>query len=285
MGEAMAADTLWQQFRRRLPRAPMRLVAFCAALPLLLMLAAALYGHDGHAVDLGAVLAAPSLSHPLGCDTLGRDQLARLAEGLRLSLGIGLLVVAISAVVGISIGLVAGWFGSWIDVLLMRTADVVLSFPGILLAIAMAAMLGPGIDKLTLALVAVGWVGYARLTRAQVLSLKNVPYIEAARACGTPLPTIALRHLLPNIAAPLLVEASFGLAAVIIGEAGLSFLGVGVQPPDASLGTMIREGSRLMLVAPTMVLWPGLALFAIVMAVNIFGDALRDALDVKREQR
>jgi peptide/nickel transport system permease protein len=256
----------------------------CLALPLLVLIASALYGLDGHAVNLDAVLASATLAHPLGCDALGRDVLARLSEGLRLSLMVGVSVICFGGMVGISIGLISGWMGGRIDALLMRLADIVLSFPGILLAIAMAAMLGPGVDNLILALVVVGWVGFARLTRAQVLSLKGVPFVEAARANGLGFPYIAVRHLLPNIAAPLLVEASFGLAAVVIGEAGLSFLGVGVQPPDASLGTMIREGSRLMLVSPQLVIWPGLVLFALVMAVNLLGDALRDHLDVRRQQ-
>ena len=167
----------------------------------------------------------------------------------------------------------------------MRLADIVLSFPGILLAIALAAMLGAGVDNLIMALVAVGWVGFARLTRAQVLSFRQAPFVEAALASGSGMLYIGWRHLLPNIAAPLLVEASFGLAAVIIGEAGLSFLGVGVQPPDASLGTMIREGTRLMLVSPMLVVWPGLVLFLLVMAVNLLGDALRDYLDVRTEKK
>jgi len=192
------------------------------------------------------------------------------------------VVIGIGAFLGISIGVTAGWFGGFVDSLLMRLADIVLSFPGILLAIALAAMLGPGVDKLVLALVAVGWVGFARLSRAQVLSLKSTPFVDAAVASGSGSIYIGVRHLLPNIAAPLLVEASFGLAAVIIGEAGLSFLGIGVQPPDASLGTMIREGTSLMLVSPLLVVWPGAVLFLLVMAVNLLGDALRDHLDVRR---
>jgi len=188
----------------------------------------------------------------------------------------------LGAIIGITIGVLAGWHGGWLDIILMRIADVVLSFPGILLAIALAAMLGPGVENLVLALVVVGWVGFARLSRVQVLSLKSAAYIEAALANGMGFLYITTRHLLPNIAAPLLVEASFGLAAVMIGEAGLSFLGVGVQAPDASLGTMIREGTRLMLVEPSLVIWPGLMLFLVVMMVNLLGDTLRDYLDVKR---
>lgn len=258
-------------------------MGLCLLLPALVLLAGAWLGTDGHAVDLDAVLAGVSSAHPLGCDALGRDVLARLAEGLRLSFAVGISVVLLGGIAGIAIGMLAGWVGGWPDVLLMRLADIVLSFPGILLAIALAAMLGPGVDNLIMALVAVGWVGFARLARAQVRSLKNVPYVEAALASGSGAGYIAMRHLLPNIAAPLLVEASFGLAAVIIGEAGLSFLGVGVQPPDASLGTMIREGTRLMLVSPMLVIWPGLTLFMLVMAVNLLGDALRDRLDVRMD--
>jgi len=265
-------------------KSALRLAAVCLAFPLLVMVFAAIRHLDGHAIDLNAVLAGANSAHWLGTDALGRDVLARLSEGLQLSLLVGVTVVMFGGVVGISIGMLAGWMGGWVDILLMRFADIVLSFPGILLAIALAAMLGPGIDNLVMALVAVGWVGFARLSRAQVLSLKSVPFVEAAIANGSSLIYIAVRHVLPNIAAPLFIEASFGLAAVVIGEAGLSFLGVGVQPPDASLGTMIREGTRLMLVAPALVIWPGMVLFALVMAVNLLGDALRDKLDVRMDQ-
>ncbi len=254
---------------------------FLLLIPLLVLLAAAVMQTDGHAVDLDAVFADASMAHPLGCDALGRDLLARLAEGLQLSLSVGIAVVCLGGVIGISIGMFAAWMGGWLDAVLMRFADIVLSFPGILLAIALAAMLGPGVENLIIALVAVGWVGFSRLSRAQVLALKHAPFVEASLAGGSSVRYVAVRHLLPNIAAPLLVEASFGLAAVVIGEAGLSFLGVGVQPPDASLGTMIREGTRLMLVEPLLVIWPGLILFLLVMAVNLLGDHLRDRLDVK----
>jgi len=264
-------------------RSAVSLAAACLSLPLMVLLAALFTGLDGHAIDLDAVLNGMNVSHLLGTDALGRDVLARLSEGLQLSLLVGLTVVLFGGMVGISIGMLAGWMGGWVDAALMRVADIVLSFPGILLAIALAAMLGPGIDNLVMALVAVGWVGFARLSRAQVLSFKSVPFVEAAIANGSGVSYIALRHLLPNIAAPLLVEASFGLAAVIIGEAGLSFLGVGVQPPDASLGTMIREGTSLMLVSPALVIWPGMVLFSLVMAVNLLGDALRDKLDVRMD--
>lgn len=260
------------------------LLFICLALPMMVMLTSMLLGMDGHAVNLDMVLAGASAEHLLGCDSLGRDVLARLAEGLQLSVFVGITVVMFGAIIGITMGVLSGWYGGWLDIILMRIADVVLSFPGILLAIALAAMLGPGVENLIFALVVVGWVGFARLSRVQVLSLKSSAYIEAALANGMGFFYITTRHLLPNIAAPLLVEASFGLAAVMIGEAGLSFLGVGVQAPDASLGTMIREGTRLMLVEPSLVIWPGLMLFLVVMMVNLLGDTLRDYLDVKRVQ-
>jgi len=270
-------------------RRTLLLTGSCVALPLLIMAWAGLwhiiYGIDAYAIDLDQVLADTSWLHPLGCDALGRDVLMRLAGGIELSLMVGIVVIVSGGTLGIGIGMIAAWYGGWIDAMLMRLADIVLSFPGILLAIAMAAMLGPAIENLILALVAVGWVGFARLSRVQALSLKHAPFIEAARANSAGITFITTRHLLPNIAAPLLVEASFGLAAVIIGEAGLSFLGVGVQPPDTSLGTMIREGTHMMLVVPNLVIWPGMVLFALVMAVNLLGDALRDTLDVKHVEK
>jgi len=262
---------------------PLIFAAGCLGIVAIVPVAALFYGANSHAVDLDAVLSPASMLHPLGCDALGRDLLARLAEGIQLSLAVGFSVMAISASIGISVGIIAGWAGGWLDMILMRLTDIVLSFPGILLAIALAAVLGPGVDKLVIALTAVGWVGFARLSRAQVLSLKHQIFVQAARVCGSTASFIGWRHLLPNIAAPLLVEASFGLAAVIIGEAGLSFLGIGVQPPAASLGTMIREGTRLMLVQPSLVIWPGFSLFLLTMAVNLIGDALRDILDVRTD--
>ncbi|MDQ6961912.1 MAG: ABC transporter permease [Mariprofundaceae bacterium] len=251
------------------------------SIPFLLLIAGYLHPANAYQVDLDQILAPASWSHPLGCDELGRDVLARMAQAICLSLSISLAVIIFGGSLGISIGIVAAWYGGIGDTLLMRLADIILSFPGILLAIALAAMLGPGIDNLFIALLTVGWVGFARLSRAQVLSLKNSAYIQAAIACGSSLPSIAFRHLLPNIAAPLLVEASFGLAAVMIAEAGLSFLGVGVQPPTASLGSMIREGTRFLLIEPWLVIWPGLVLFMLVMAINLWGDHLRDKLDVR----
>jgi peptide/nickel transport system permease protein len=190
-------------------------------------------------------------------------------------------VVLISTLVGSLLGATAAYIGGWLDQLLVRVVDTFLAFPGILLAIALAGVMGPGIGNVIIALSLVGWVGYARLARAQVLSLKQRDHVTAAIALGQGRVYIIRHHLLPLITAPLIVEATFGIAAVVIAEAGLSFLGLGVQPPDASWGSMIRDGTRYMLVAPHLVLAPGLAIMLVVLAVNLLGDRLRDWLDIR----
>lgn len=183
--------------------------------------------------------------------------------------------------VGCLIGVVSAWQGGWVDNLIMRVCDVFLAFPGILLAISMAAVLGPGIENVIIALSIVGWVGFARLARSQTLVVKQRDHVMAARALGTPGRRIIFKHLLPLIFAPLIVEATFTLSGLIIAEAGLSFLGLGVQPPDPSWGSMIRDGASYLLVAPHMVIITGAALLSLVLAINLLGDQLRDYLDVK----
>lgn len=236
-------------------------------------------------VNLPNVLAPGSFDEWLGYDDLGRPILDRLVVGARTSFLVAAAVVGVSLLVGVLVGTISAYIGGWTDFLLVRLIDVFLAFPGILLAIALAGVLGPSIENVVMALSAVGWVGYARLARAQVLSVKERDHVHAAVAIGTSTPTIVVRHLLPLISAPLIVEASFGTASVIIGEAGLSFLGVGVQPPHASWGSMIRDGTRYMLVAPHVVIAPGLTLMGVVLALNVLGDRLRDWLDVKRHTR
>lgn len=238
-----------------------------------------------NAIDLPNILAPGSLDEWLGYDDLGRPIFDRLVVGARTSLLVAMAVVGISLVIGSLLGTIGAYIGGWTDLILVRLIDVFLAFPGILLAIALAGVMGPGIDNVVIALSVVGWVGYARLARAQVLSVKERDHVHAAVAIGTSTPIIITRHLLPLISAPLIVEASFGMASVIIGEAGLSFLGLGVQPPAASWGSMIRDGTRYMLVAPHMVIAPGLALMFVVLAINVLGDRLRDWLDVKSQTR
>ena len=232
-------------------------------------------------IDLPGILAPPAPGSLLGNDDLGRPVLDRLLIGARTSFAVGLGVVALSAVLGTLVGGAAALAGGWMDLTLMRIVDVFLAFPGILLAIALAGIMGPGIDNLIIALAAVGWVGYARLARAQILSLKQRDHVAAARALGAGPGRVLLRHLLPLAMAPLIVEATFGIAGAVIAEAGLSFLGLGVQPPQASWGSMIRDGVGYMLVAPHLVLAPGLAILLVVLSVNLIGDSLRDRLDVR----
>jgi len=232
-------------------------------------------------IDLSRILAPPTMDSPLGDDDLGRPVLDRLLIGARTSLAVGLGVVALSAVLGSLVGGAAALAGGWIDLLAVRTVDVFLAFPGILLAIALAGILGPGIDNVIIALAAVGWVGYARLVRAQVLTLKQRDHVVAARALGAGQGRILLRHLLPLAVAPLIVEATFGISGAVVAEASLSFLGLGVQPPQASWGSMIQNGVAYMLVAPHLVLAPGIAILLVVLSVNLMGDALRDRLDIR----
>ena len=231
-------------------------------------------------VDLAQLLMPPDALAWLGHDELGRSVWQRLVVGSRASLAVAVTVVVISAVVGIVIGLIAGYFGGWADRIISRLVDVFLAFPGILLAIAIAAVLGPGLENTVFALAAMGWIGFARLARAQALTLRHREHVQAAITLGCGHARIIRVHLLPLIAAPVTVEASFGVANVVIAEAGLSFLGLGVQPPDTSWGSMIRDGVRYLLVAPHLVIAPGMALFLVVLSANLMGDALRDRLDV-----
>jgi len=244
-------------------------------------LAAPLLGLAPDEIHLDKILAGPELASWLGHDDLGRDILARLLAGAGISLGVAATVTLATFSIGTTLGLVAGYYSGRLDRLLMYVTDVFLAFPGILLAIAFAAVLGPGIGNLILALCLTSWVGYARLTRAQALSLRGRQHVQAAQALGASTSRILLRHVLPLLAAPLLVEATFSIAGLVIAEASLSFLGLGIQPPHASWGSMLRDGVRYLLVAPHYVLAVGLSLMSLVLAVNVLGDRLRDAWDVK----
>ncbi len=232
-------------------------------------------------VDLPKILAGPGSDALLGHDDLGRPLWDRLVVGSRTSFFVAFWVIGISLMLGSFIGTLSAWLGGVWDHILVRVVDIFLAFPGILLAIALAGILGPGIENVVIALATVGWVGFARLARAQTLSLKHRDHVQAAQALGSSSMRIIFRHLIPLLAAPLIVEATFGVAGVVISEAGLSFLGLGVQPPAASWGSMIRDGTRYMLVAPHLVLVPGIALMLVVLSVNLLGDRLRDVMDVK----
>ena len=229
-----------------MPRAPSSKRAGVAAAALLggLVLVAALLAGAGepNRQNLAEGLAGPSLSHPLGQDKLGRDQLARVLNGARVSLTVGFVSVGFALIIGVLVGTVSGYAGGPVDFVLMGLVDVLLAFPGILLAIAMAAVLGPSLHNVIVALAVIGWTGYARLVRGEVLALREREHVEAAVALGVPTRDVLLRHVLPLLVAPLAVQATFGVAGAVVAEASLSFLGVGVQAPTASWGTMLNEG-------------------------------------------
>jgi peptide/nickel transport system permease protein len=232
------------------------------------------------AQDLPTRLAGPTAAHWMGTDELGRDILSRTIFGARVSMLVGISVVFGAGIVGLAIGSLAGYCGGWFDGLVnIVLINAFLSFPGILLAIAFAAFLGPGIGKVILALIVTGWAGYARLARAQILQAKEMEYVLAARSLGASPARILLRHLLPNILQPVLVQATIGMAGAILAESTLSFLGVGVLAPMASWGAMLNDARSHLFDAPHMVIFPTLAIMVAVLAFNLLGDALRDWMD------
>jgi peptide/nickel transport system permease protein len=236
--------------------------------------------HDPAAIDLPSRLAPPSAAHWFGTDELGRDILSRVVFGARISMLVGTSVVAFALLLGLVVGSIAGYYGGRVD----RFVNVIvmnafLSFPGILLAIAFVAFLGPGILNLILALSIGGWVGYARLVRAQVLATREREFVEAARALGASDWRVITRHILPNMIQPVIVQAAIGMAGAVLAEATMSFLGLGVPPPATSWGSMLNDGRAHLFDAPHLVLFPAVAVMLAVLSFNFIGDALRDYLD------
>jgi peptide/nickel transport system permease protein len=262
-------------------------VWFHAGVAVLILLAASsllaplLAPHDPLQQSLDKDLLAYSSDHPLGTDKLGRDILSRTIYGGRISLLTGIATVLISLVIGVAAGSLSGYLGGWLDLLFMRLVDILMAFPGILLAIALTAVLGPGLDHVILALCLIGWTGYARLVRGEILSLREREFVQAARGLGAPPRRIIIRHLIPNLLPPLLIQATFGLAAAIVAEGSLSFLGLGVEPPTPSWGSMLNDGRQFLLVAPHLTTYPGLALMFTVLALNIVGDTLQERLQMR----
>jgi len=270
---------LWRLRRRRVA---MFGLAIVAAFVVLALAAPWIAPHDPIATSWGAIRKAPSSEHWFGTDEIGRDVLSRVVWGTQASLLAGVVSVSISLALGVPIGLLAGFLGGIVDGLISRVTDAFLACPFLILAIAMAAFLGP---SLTNAMIAIGVSAtpiFVRLTRAQVLNVKVEDYIEAARAVGNPPWRIALRHVLPNVTAPLIVQATLAIAAAVIAEASLSFLGLGQQPPAPSWGSMLNTAKNYVDQAPWMAIWPGLAIFCLVLAFNLLGDGLRDALDPRQ---
>jgi peptide/nickel transport system permease protein len=234
--------------------------------------------NDPLATDLTRVLAPPGLGHWLGCDALGRDLLARTLWGARLSLAVSATVVLLSLTTGGIIGASAALAGGRVDSIVMRAVDVVLAFPGFLLALALAAILGPGVFDLVVALTAMGWTGYARLVRGEVLTLREREFVAAARALGAPPWRLLLRHIFPGLAGPVAVQATFGIGGIIVAEAALSFLGLGARPPTPSWGNMLDSARAFLLVAPHLAIVPGAAIGVSVLGFNLLGDGLAQAI-------
>ncbi|MGC1159795.1 MAG: ABC transporter permease [Acidobacteriaceae bacterium] len=255
-------------------------VALMIAFLAMALFAPVLAPYNPAALDLVHRLAAPDRAHWLGTDELGRDILSRMIWGARLSLTVAVSVVGLSFLLGLIFGGIAGYYGRWLDVTINTfLMNAFLALPGILLAIAFVAFLGPGLLNLILALSIGGWVGYARLVRAQVLAVREREFVEAARAVGASNLRIFTRHILPNILQPLIVQAAIGMAGAVLAEATLSFLGLGVPPPAASWGSMLNDARPFLFDAPHLVVFPAIAVMLCVLSFNFLGDALRDYLD------
>ena len=263
-------------------------LAVLGALVLLLAVAAAVLAPnlplaDPDIVDTPNRLRPPLTDgHPLGTDEFGRDLLSRLVWGARVSLLAGVGTAALAMLVGVLLGVLGGYYTGWVEAIVMRLTDVLMAFPYILLAIAIVAGLGPGLRNAMVAIAIVGFPLYTRLVRGVVLSVKQLEFVEAARALGSADRTILVRHVVPQFVSPVLVTFSLDVGAKILATAGLSFLGLGTQPPTADWGSMLATGRQFVILSPHVVLLPGLAIFVIVFAVNLVGDALRDALDPRR---
>ncbi len=261
-------------------------LALTLLLFLLAILAPWIAPRDPVAQDLPARLLGPSAGHWMGTDELGRDVMSRVLYGARISMLVGVSVVAGAALVGVTLGALAGYFGGWLDrIINSLLTNAFLSFPGILLAIAFAAFLGAGIGKVILALIITGWAGYARLARAQVLKTKEMDYVLAARSLGASHTRILLRHIMPNAIQPVMIQMSIGMAGAILAESTLSFLGLGVLAPAPSWGAMLNDASYYLFSAPHLVAFPALAIMAAVLGFNLLGDALRDWLDPKMKSQ
>jgi len=237
-----------------------------------------------HEINLDNKLTPPSIEHWMGTDDKGRDILSRILYGSRLSMGVGFAAVIFGAFFGISLGLIAGYYGKWIDSIIMRCMDVLLAFPGILLALAIVSALGPSLVNVTIAVGAFSVPLFARIVRGSTLEVKQLEYIDAIRSLGAKDGTIIFKHILPNILSPIIVQGTLRVATAILSAAGLSFLGLGAQPPSSEWGTMLSSGRDFLFTAPYIAIFPGLAIAFLVLGFNIFGDGLRDAFDPRMKK-
>lgn len=265
-----------------------KLICFSILVIMLLLMAVFakhLCPYDPYAQDLLQAQKAPSMEHIFGTDRYGRDMFSRVLVGSTISIYATLLLVVIVTVFGTVIGVLCGWFGGVFDTILMRISDLFLAFPSLVFALAVAGVLGGGIQNAVIALAVIGWPKFARLARGLTLSQKDAPYLMAVKMSGSSVPKILFRHVLPNTAGPILVTAVLDIGTMMMELAGLSFLGLGVQPPMAEWGSMINDGRSMLQIAPWMVLAPGAAIFVTVMIFNLFGDTLRDYLDPKQRKK
>jgi ABC-type dipeptide/oligopeptide/nickel transport system permease subunit len=274
MGEMRAASVRFVRHRLALASA-----AFVVAVVLAAVLAPWVAPHDPLTQDLVRILAPPSLAHPLGTDDLGRDVLSRLVHGARLSLLASLMAVAIAVVLGVPFGLLSGYLGGWTDDAIMRVSDAVQSIPALILAMAIAAALGPSLFHVMVAVGVVFAPRFARLVRGQVLALREELFVEGARAVGATHWRVLARHVFPNVLSPIIVQVSVSLAFALLAETSLSFLGVGIRPPSPSWGADVGRGYRFMRLAPWLVFMPGMAILLTTLAFNFIGDGIRDAVD------
>ncbi|HUH85381.1 MAG TPA: ABC transporter permease [Stellaceae bacterium] len=274
-------DRPWRRALSRLVRRRGAIIGAVLALSFILMavLAPLIAPYDPLATDWSAVRQAPGLLHLMGTDDLGRDVLSRVIFAARASMGAGVVAVSIALTLGVPIGLVSGYVGGLVDGVLMRMTDAMLACPFLILAIALASFLGGNLGNAMIAIGISAIPAFIRLTRAQTLSTKVEDYVEAAKAVGNPHWRIVLRHILPNVVSAIMVQVTLAMAAAIIAEASLSFLGLGQQPPDASWGSMLNTARNFLAQAPWMAWWPGLAIFTAALSFNLLGDGLRDALD------
>ena len=280
-GNALESRSLWSDARARLLRNPVAMAGGAVVILLLLVAIAAPYvaPYDPIYQDLANSLSGPSIKHWAGTDVHGRDIFSRIIHGTRISLRIGFLGMMLGCVVGVVLGLVSGYYGGWADTIIMRLMDVQLAFPGLLVAICIIAIIGPGLENVILAVGIFSVPLFARVTRGQILSLKEQEFIVAARMMGAQDGRIMLNHLLPNAVAPLLVLCTLRVATAILTAASLSFLGLGAQPPTPEWGAMLSDGRAYLAIAPHVATIPGLAILITVLAFNLLGDGLRDALD------
>ena len=281
-GPSMLRETLRRLFRNPLAVAGAAVVLFFCVLALFPSLVSS---HDPNRIDILKILEPPSGAHPLGTDDLGRDVLARMLHGARISLSVGFVAESIAIGIGLVIGLLAGYYGGKVDSLLMRFVDIMLCFPTFFLILAVIAFIGPSIWNIMFIIGVTGWMGVARLVRAETLSLKERDFVAAARAQGAGTARILFRHILPNTLAPVLVAATLGVAGAILVESGLSFLGIGVQPPTPSWGNILTAGKDNIEFAWWLSLFPGLAIFLTVLGYNLLGEGIRDAVDPRLKGR